>query len=158
MRNLLVVCLAAAALAGCHASPPAPDIAVVSAIRSADAPERIHAINDAAIRHRGSSASLVALLAEQDPRIRWGAAYVAALWADDAADVAALAPHLADADETVRVMIAGSLAGLGHADARAALTSLSTSPAPMPFSDPPITVGRFATDALAAIDEAGGAR
>ena len=158
MHRIVVVCLAAAAMAGCRTSTPEPDVTVVSAIRSAGAPDRIHAINQAAFRHRGSSASLVPLLAEQDPQIRWGAAYVAALWADDAADVEALAPHLADADEGVRAMIAGSLAGLGHAGARAALSSLSGSPAMMPFSDPPLTVGRFATDALAAIDGAGGAR
>jgi hypothetical protein len=52
-------------------------------------------------------------------------------------------------------VVAGSLAGLGHAEARRALEGLRTSTAAMPFSDPPMTVGRFASDSLSAIDLAG---
>jgi len=118
----------------------------------------MHAINDAAHRHRGESASLVVLLADDDLQVRWAAAYVAALWADDAADVAALEPYLDAGDESTRAVIAGSLAGLGHAGARRTLASLTSSPATMPFSDPPLTVGRFSSDALAAIERGGAAR
>jgi hypothetical protein len=118
----------------------------------------MHAINDAAYRHRGEAASLTALLGDDDPRVRWAAAYVAALWADDQADVDALAPYLTDGDEAVRAVVAGSLAGLGHDGARQALTALKASSAPMPFSDPPVTVGGFAIDALASIDRAGASR
>lgn len=114
----------------------------------------MHAINDAAHRHRGESASLAPLLADPEPRVRWAAAYVAALWADDDADVAALAPHLDDPDAATRAVIAGSLAGLGHGGAHRTLTALTASTAPMPFSDPPITVGRFAADAIVALQRA----
>lgn len=158
MPHRVMLCVLAGALAACGSAAPEPQSAVIAAIRSAPTPDRLHAINDAVLRHRGAAASLVPLLSEQDRHIRWGAAYAAALWADDAEDVEALAPHLADTDEAIRAMIAGSLAGLGHAGARATLSSLSTSETPMPFSDPPLTVGRFAADALAAIDRAGAAR
>lgn len=159
MRRIVVVCLTAAALAGCRASNLEPAVAAaITAIRAADSPDRVHKINEAVFGHRGDAASLLPLLAERDPRIRRGAAYVAGLWADDAADVAALEPYLADRDEAVRAMIAGSLAGLGHAGAHASLATLTLSTQKMPFSDPPITVGRFANDALAAVDRAGAAR
>lgn len=159
MHRIVALWLAAAALAGCSTSSPEPQVAaVLTAIRAADTPDRIHTLNQAVFRHRGDSASLVPLLVDGYPRVRWGAAYVAALWADDDADVAALAPYMTDGDEAVRAMIAGSLAGLGHAGARASLATLTVSTAVMPFSDPPITVGRFANDALTAIDQAGGAR
>ena len=118
----------------------------------------MHAVNEAAHRQRGESASLVALLADDDPQVRWTAAYVAALWADDAADVAALEPYLDAGDEAVRAMIAGSLAGLGHAGARQALGRLTGSATVMPFSDPPLTVGRFTSDTLAAIGRSGASR
>ena len=156
--HALVAALAAAGLVGCGPSAPALPAPVASAIRLAPAPERIHAINDAAHRHRGPSASLTALLVDADPQVRWGAAYVAALWADDAADVEALAPYLNQGDDATRAMIAGSLAGLGHDGARQTLTGLKASREVMPFSDPPLTVGRFATGALAEIDRAGVAR
>jgi hypothetical protein len=158
MSRTIVVCLLAVALAACRTPAPEPQAVVLAAIRSAPSPERIHTINEAVFRHRGDAASLMPLLSERDPHVRWGAAYAAALWADDAGDVEALAPHLGDSDEAIRVMIAGSLAGLGHAGARATLSSLSASGTPMPFSDPPLTVGRFAIDALAALDATGGAR
>ena len=158
MRYLVVPIVLAVAGAACSRAEPQADASVVAAIRSAPAPDRIHAINDAAHRHRGPSSSLAPLLAEQDPRVRWAAAYVAALWADETADVEALAPHLDDPDEATRAVIAGSLAGLGHDGARQALSALSTSAAAMPYADPPLTVGQFATDALAAIDRAGAAR
>ena len=159
MRHFIVCGLiGAAALAGCSPSTTPPSAAVISAIRSAPAPDRIHAINEAAHRQRGESASLTPFLAESDPQIRWAAAYVASLWADDAADVEALAAYLSEGDEATRAMIAGSLAGLGHGGARQTLTTLKASSAVMPFSDPPVTVGRFATDALEATDRAGAAR
>jgi hypothetical protein len=118
----------------------------------------MHAVNEAVRRQRGESASLVALLADDDPQVRWTAAYVAALWADDAEDVAALEPYLEVGDEVVRAMIAGSLAGLGHAGARQALGRLTASATVMPFSDPPLTVGQFTSDALARVDRAGASR
>lgn len=116
----------------------------------------MHAINEAAYRHRDDPASLVALLTDDDPQVRWGAAYVAALWADDAADVDALAPLLNDRDESIRAVVAGSLAGLGYPGARDVLAALAGSTVPLPFSDPPLTVGRFASDALGALDAASG--
>lgn len=145
-------------IAGCRTSPPAVHADVVAAIRSAPDPDRLHAINQSASRQRGEPASLAPMLAEPDPRVRWAAAYVAALWADDQADADALAPYLNDSDEATRAVIAGSLAGLGHEGARESLKGLTTSQASMPFSDPPITVGRFASDALAAIHRAEGTR
>jgi hypothetical protein len=155
MRSILVCALSTALLTACGGSAPAADAAVVAAIRSAPSPTRMHALNDAAHRRRGESAALVPLLGDADPGARWAAAYVAALWADDDADVRALAPHLDDRDEAVRAVIAGSLAGLGHSGARQALAGLTASAAAMPYSDPPLTVGRFAADALAAIGGAG---
>lgn len=116
----------------------------------------MHAINEAAYRHRDDPASLVDLFTDDDPQVRWGAAYVAALWADDAADVDALAPLLNDRDESIRAVVAGSLAGLGYPGARDVLAALAGSTAPLPFSDPPLTVGRFASDALGALDAASG--
>lgn len=118
----------------------------------------MHGINEAAHQQRGQSASLSQLLDERDPQVRWAAAYVAALWADDQDDVEALTPYLSDRDEAIRAVIAGSLAGLGHHGARESLAGLAASGTGMPFSDPPITVGRFATDALAAIDRVGQTR
>jgi HEAT repeat protein len=159
MRHCFVCCLATAALAGCGSPAPSDaPVPVVTAIRSARSPERIHAINDAAHRHRGEAASLARLLADEDPQVRLAAAYVAALWTDDAGDVETLAPLLNDRDEAIRAMVAGSLAGLGHGGAREALAALSGSSAGMPFSDPPLTVGRFSSDALAAIDRGGAPR
>jgi len=157
MRILAVVCVSLV-LAACRQSvPAAPDAQAAEAIRNLANPERIHALNTAASR-RGEAATLVALAQDPDVRVRFGAAYVAALWADDARDAEALAPLLSDADEATRAVVAGSLAGLGHAQARDALEGLRNSAAPMPFSDPPLTVGRFATDALTAIDAAGSRR
>lgn len=158
MRYLLVCGLLATAVTACSSSAPNAAAPVITAVRATSGPNRIHALNEAAHRHRGESASLAGLLADPDPQVRWGAAYIAALWADDAADVAALAPLLNDPDAATRAVLAGSLAGLGHSGAREALGALSGSTAPMPFSDPPLTVGRYASDALAATLSAGAPR
>jgi HEAT repeat protein len=150
--------LAAILLTACGSiSSTVPD-PVVQAIRAAPSTERIHAINAAAHRHRAEPASLAAFLADPDLDVRWAAAYVACLWADDASDVASLAPLLSDDSEAVRAIVAGSLAGLGHAAARDVLAALRASSTAMPFSDPPVTVGQFSSGALAAIDRAGGVR
>jgi hypothetical protein len=152
------ICLAAILLTACGSASSAVPDPVVRAIRSAPSSERIHVINDAAHRHRGEPASLAAFLADPDLDVRWAAAYLAALWADDASDVASLAPLLGDDSEAIRAIVAGSLAGLGHAAASDVLASLRASSTAMPFSDPPSTVGDFASGALAAIDRAGGRR
>ncbi|MGE0461074.1 MAG: HEAT repeat domain-containing protein [Vicinamibacterales bacterium] len=164
MRTVVVACisliLAACGRPASHA-PAAPvplPAPVAEAVRNLAAPDRIGALNAAAHEHRGDPSALVALARDPDVRVRFGAAYVAALWADDGRDAEALAPLLQDEDEATRAVVAGSLAGLGHAEARAALERLRESTAPMPFSDPPLTAGRFAAGALAAIDAAGARR
>ncbi len=161
MRTVLVICALLVLTACGHpaSQPPAPSATlpapVADAVRNLAAPDRIGALNAAAHEHRGDPSSLVALARDPDVRVRFGAAYVAALWADDGRDAEALAPLLQDEDEATRAVVAGSLAGLGHAGARTTLEGLRESTAPMPFSDPPLTVGRFAAGALAAIDAAG---
>lgn len=155
MRFPVVFCLAAASLPGCsEPTPPPAPAPVLAAIRSTAGADRIHAINEAAYRHRDEPASLAVLFEDEDPQVRWAAAYVASLWSDDAADVDALAPLLNDRDESIRAVVAGSLAGLGHTGARDVLAALRSSTVPLPFSDPPQTVGRFASDALGAIEAA----
>lgn len=154
MRYVLIPCLLAAASACGPRTPPAAAAGVTAAIETVGAPDQIRALNDAAHRHRGESASLAVHLAHPDSRVRWAAAYIGALWADDEADIAALAPHLDDSDPAIRAVIAGSLAGLGHRGSRQVLGALVDSTATMPFSDPPLTVGRFASAALADIARA----
>jgi len=141
-------------LAGCTKQPAAaaPAGSVTEIVRAAAGSDGPLETLNAAARHRREAAELNAALADPDPVVRRAAAYVAALWADDAGDVAALTPRLADTDAAVRAMVAGSLAGLGAAGARGTLASLRASVEPMPWSDPPMTVGAFASAALAAID------
>ena len=148
MRFTLLCCFAAISLTACGSSSPAPADVIVNAIRSSPSTGRIHALNAAAHRDRGDVSSLAPLLDAKDPDVRFGAVYVASLWADDAGDIAVLAPLLNDPNEGIRAMVAGSLAGLEHDGARQVLGSLLASSAPMPFSDPPITVGRFTADVL----------
>lgn len=148
-------CFAAIWLTACGSPSPAPADAIADAIRSSPSIGRIHALNAAAHRHRGDVSSLAPLLDAADPDVRFGAVYVASLWADDAADIAALAPLLDDPNEGIRAMVAGSLAGLEHDRAREVLGALRASAAPMPSSDPPITVGRFTTDVLERRQRAG---
>jgi hypothetical protein len=144
---------ATAAASATPAAPPVESVAdVVRAAATSDAP--LHTLNGAAQR-RGEAADLGSALIDPSPAVRRAAAYVAALWADDAADIATLTPLLTDADAAVRAMVAGSLAGLGHVEARHTLESLRASGAAMPWSDPPVTVGAFASSALTAIDAAG---
>lgn len=147
MRFTLLCCFAAISLTACGSSSPAPADAIVSALRSSPSSGRIHALNAAAHRH-GDVSSLAPLLDAEEPDVRFGAVYVASLWADDAGDIAVLAPLLDDPDEGIRAMVAGSLTGLEHDGAREVLGSLRASSALMPFSDPPITVGRFTSDVL----------
>jgi HEAT repeat protein len=123
----------------------------VRAAAASDAP--LHALNRAA-RRRGRPAGMGSALTDPSPAVRRAAVYVAALWADDPTSIAPLTPLLTDADAAVRAMVAGSLAGLGHVEARRTLESLRASGEAMPWSDPPMTVGAFATSALAAIDAA----
>ena len=148
MRFTLLCCLAAISLTACGSSSLAPADAIVSALRSSPSSGRIHALNAAAHRHRGDVSSLAPLLDAEEPDVRFGAVYVASLWADDAGDIAVLAPLLDDPNESIRAMVAGSLTGLEHDGARDVLGSLRASSALMPFSDPPITVGRFTSDVL----------
>jgi HEAT repeat protein len=126
---------------------------VVRAAAGDEAP--IAALNAAAHRQRGASEDLGTALRDPDVGVRRAAAYVAALWADGAEDVATLTPLLTDADPGVQAMVAGSLAGLGDGAARATLESLRSSTALMPWSEPPMTVGDFAGSAIAAIDAVG---
>jgi HEAT repeat protein len=146
------------AIVGCSKSPAAttPRDSVTDLVRAAAGSDNPVQTLNAAARRRGEVADLSQALTDPSPPVRRTAAYVAALWADDARDVSTLTPLLADPDVAVRAIVAGSLAGLGHAGARAALASLRGSSEAMPWSDPPVTVGRFATSALMAIDAAGG--
>jgi HEAT repeat protein len=148
-RLLLLLLLFAPA---CHRAAQ-PNATVVHAIQDVGSPTRLRALNQAALAG-GDVQTLAPLLADADERVRWGAAYVGALWADDAREAAALAPLLDAEQPGIRAMVAGSLAGLGQPRARETLAALVASVAPMPFSDPPITVGTFARDALAALDAA----
>jgi HEAT repeat protein len=157
IRLLPGACLLAIGLAGCGTAPD-PDRtpeAIAGTVRAAARRDgAVATLNAVAHARRGSAAELAEVLRDPDPAVRRAAAYVAALWADDASDVAALTPLLSDGDAAVRAIVAGSLAGLGDVAAKAALTSLRDSADVMPWSDPVLTVGTFARSASAAVDGA----
>lgn len=140
---------------GCSSSPAAPPGAVADAVLGAASPGALHRLNEAAHTRGGSSASVLALAADTDPHVRRASVYVAALWAEDGDDRQALEAFLADEDEAIRAMAAGALASLGHAGGRAALEALRGSATLMPWSDPPLTAGTFASATLDALARAG---
>lgn len=154
MQRLAFVLLAVS-VTGCSSSPAAPPGVVVDAVMSAASPGAIHRLNEAAHTRGGSSASVLALAAGSTPHVRRASVYVAALWAEDSDDQRALEAFLADEDEAIRAMAAGALAALGHARGRATLETLRGSPTVMPWSDPPLTAGTFASTTLDALARAG---
>ena len=128
-------------LTGCARAPHVVlDVASIAA--HAARADFLRALSEAA--HRGGAvADVAASFGHQNPRQRFAAVYLAALWADERADADVLRPLLNDTDERIRAIVAGSLAGLGDAEAVAAVDALSSSTAVMPFSDPPLMVKEF---------------
>jgi hypothetical protein len=134
---VLVVMLAGCAPAADHR----PDLALITGGGRSHA-DFVRRLNEAARRH-GSTADLEGHFQDRDAATRFAAIYLAALWAHHDKDIRAMTPLLSDPDEAIRAMVAGSLSGLGDADAARVFAALSTSSAVMPYSEPPLRVGDF---------------
>jgi hypothetical protein len=92
--------------------------------------------------------ALAPMLGDDDPDKRWAALYVMGALTDTEQEIALLEPMLADEDPILRVMAAGTLAGVGVSDALPLLIEGLSSEADVPFSDPPRPIAAQAQFAL----------
>ncbi len=114
---LLLAMLPPILLAACSGGAAAERaVAAVEAFDPAD-PSTIVRLNEIYRQGEDVVAALAPLLEHGDRDRRWAAVYLAGLLTDTAAEAETLRGALADPDPVIRIIAAGSLAGLGRVDA-----------------------------------------
>lgn len=130
-------------------APVAGDPAAVVTEFDGD-PARIGDLNQIALQGPDVIEAIAPALDDPDPNVRWAAAYTIGIAADSIDAAQPLIDVIDDPEETIRVVAAGRLIGLGETRAIPVLVDATGSKGSMAFSDPQVPTAGFARDALAA--------
>jgi len=144
------------AVLGCGRNEGAPQVTSVQAVAAvrgfdaADIPASLDRLNSASFGDAALVPGLAPFLKDPDPIRRWAGTYLVALLVDKGT-AHFLTPVLQDSQPALRVIAAGSLAGLGVSEALPVLIDGLGTDALLPYHDPPKAVAAFARQTLEAL-------